>query len=237
MLKQLLLVGAVILYAGCSSKNEDAMEKSFEKVIDRGTQMQKTEKIKIIQNDEVKVFLLASYLNGEESAAEEDDTINEKFVVGLYLIDDGNMTREGLINADQNLTINIPYPESDKKFTDEEKMKRKQGMDKLPTTVKKLSSGDPLLKNIPMINSWSTYYYVEFPPTPKKQFSLTYQNRIYGKKPMPMLPAVPKTKQHKKHTEKAGSQTDSSLTPQYYQYRLNFTKQPKYLYGSHKKLF
>jgi len=258
MLRQLLMVGAIILYTGCSSKNENAMEKSFKEVIDLGTQMQKTEKVKIVQKGEVKIFLIASYLNGEESAAEEDDKIREKFVISLYQVDDGNITLDSLINADQNITINIPYPESDKRFTRAEKKKRKKGMDKLPVVVKKLSPGDPLLKNIPMINSWSKYYYVEFPPTPKKRFTLTYQNRIYGKIPMPKVSKKSKVKQDKKQNKKSISRVDNNTTvkkktklidktdsnlskkipkQKYYKYRLKFTKKPKYLYSSHKKLF
>jgi hypothetical protein len=195
MLKQIILVGAMILFTGCSSKNENQMEKSFVKMQNPGIELQKTEKVKISKDGEVKILLTATYLNGEESLADKKEKVREKFIVGLYQASDVNQSE--LISEDQNLTINLQYPESDKKFTKAEKIKRRKGIDRLPLLVKKLSMDDPMLKNIPMVNTWSDYYYVEFPHTKRKQFSLTYQNKIYGKIPMK------KKKKKKKKNEKS----------------------------------
>jgi len=171
MLRGLFLIGVILFFAGCSSKEENRMNKSFGKVSDFGAGMQKTENIKLREDGEVKIFLTASYLNGKESILDEDKIIKEKFIVGLYQADDVNHT--GLINADQNLTINIQYPKSDKEFTKKEEIKRNKGIDKLPVFVKKLSLDDPLLENVPLVNTWNEYYYVEFPHTKRKKFSLT----------------------------------------------------------------
>ena len=134
MLRGLFLIGVILFFAGCSSKEENRMNKSFVKVSNFGAGMQKTENIKLREDGEVKIFLTASYLNGKESILDEDKIIKEKFIVGLYQADDVNHT--GLINADQNLTINIQYPKSDKEFTKKEEIKRSKGMDKLPLSVK-----------------------------------------------------------------------------------------------------
>ena len=237
MLGQLLLAGALILFAGCSSKNENTMEKSFKQVTGVGHKMQKTEKIKISENNEVKVFLTATYLNSEVSAADDDNKVKEKFIIGLYQIDDGNLT--GLVNGEQNLTINFPYPESDKTFTRAEEKKRKQGMFLLPTSIKKLSLNDPMLKNIPLVNNWSSYYYVEFPHSEALKFSLVYQNKIYGKIPMP-LSNVAKSVNNKakKKDQNASAETANKTVKQAYrQYKMYFFKNPKYLNGGYKKLF
>jgi len=182
MVRYIFLVSLMLLFMGCSSKGEIAMSKSLEQMSSLGKVMQKTEKISINDGNETKVFLTATYLNGQESLVDEKKRVREKFVIGLYLADDANPVN--LINADQNLTINIPYPESEKEFSREEKKKRSKGLDKLPLLVKKLSLDDPMLKNIPMVNSWSSYFYVEFPHSEKEKFALTYQNKIYGKIPM-----------------------------------------------------
>jgi len=250
MIRELLLTGLIILFAGCSSKEENRMNKSFGKITDSGAVMQKTEDIKLRQDGEVKIFLTATYLNGEESIADDDEKIKEKFIVGLYQADDVNHT--GLINADQNMTINIQYPKSDKEFTRAEKIKRRKGIDKLPLTVKELSLDDPLLKNVPMVNTWNTYYFVEFPHTKRKTFSLTYQNKVYGKKKMKKKKKkdkkdktkkiknkkIDKAKNEKKKTDKAKNKKKKKEEKQEYKkYKLNFSKKAKYLYQRSKNLF
>ena len=210
-MKQILLLTVILFYAGCASKNEKKMEKSFEQMTRAGTSLQKTEKIKIVKKNEVKILLTASYLNGEESLNDKKEKVREKFIVGLYQAGDSNYT--GLINPDQNLTINLQYPKSDKKFTRKERLKRKKGIDRLPLLVQKLPANDPKLKNIPMVNIWSDYYYVEFPHTKREQFTLTYQNRIYGSKVVKKKKKSAKKKETelKKNTKSKKSVTESKV--------------------------
>ena len=261
MLRQLFLIGVLILFAGCGSIQEKRMNRSFEKVNDFGAGMQKTENIKLREEGEVKIFLTATYLNGEESVADDDKKIKEKFIVGFYHADDLNHT--GSINIDQNLTINIQYEKSDKEMTKKEEVKRNKGMDKLPLSVKKLSLGDPLLKNVPLVNTWNEYYYVEFPHTKRKVFSLTYQNKIYGKKKKKKkkkkktkkdktkkskskkeVAEEAKTKQPKnKKKDKSQKEKDKkekdkkAEKPVYKKYKLKFSKKGKYLHQKSKNLF
>ena len=248
MLRQLFLIGTVILFMGCGSIHEKRMNRSFDKVSDFGAGMQKTENIKLSEDGEVKIFLTATYLNGEESILDDDKKIKEKFIIGLYQADDVNHT--GLINEDQNLTINIKYPKSDEEFTREERIERRKGIDKLPVSVKKLSLDDPLLKNIPMVNTWNEYYYVEFPHTERKVFSLTYQNKVYGKKKKKkknkkkkdekdktkkkVTKEDTKTKQTKK---KDKAKKEKAEKQEYKKYRLKFSKKGMYLYQKSKNLF
>jgi hypothetical protein len=264
MLKQVLLLGVIVLLAGCASKDEKKMERSFEQLTNPGIVLQKTEKVKISKDNEVKILLTATYLNGEESLADEDEKVREKFIVGLYQGSDINQSE--LISKDQNLTINLQYPKSDKKFTRAERAKRRKGIDRLPLVVKKLSADDPMLKNIPMVNAWGDYYYVEFPHTRRKQFSLIYQNRIYGK--IPMKKKKPKKKKKKDEKNKKGKVAKKELktgqvkklekkktavkdvknkkdnkkrqkkeVQKYKKYKLNFAKKAKYLYRGNVKMF
>lgn len=236
-------MGTVILFMGCGSTHEKRMNRSFEKVSDFGAGMQKTENIKLSEDGEVKIFMTATYLNGEESILDDDKKIKEKFIVGLYQADDVNHT--GLINVDQNLTINIQYQKSDKEFTRAEKIERRKGVDKLPVSVKKLSLDDPLLKNVPLVNTWNDYYYVEFPHTERKMFSLTYQNKVYGKKKKKKSKKKKdekdKTKKNKSKNEekdKAKKEKDEKAEKQEYKkYKLKFSKKGKYLYQKSKNIF
>ena len=226
-IRSIILMSVVLFYSGCTSKNEIAMEKSLSQMGSYGKEMQKTEKLSITDNGEVKVFLTATYLNGKQSVEDEKNQVREKFIIGLYQTGDINTT--GLINKDQNITINVQYPKSDKAFTKAEKIKRSKGMEKLPTLVKKLTPNDPLLKNIPMVNSWSEYYYVEFPHTQNENFALTYQNKIYGKIPLKNN-NINKTAKNNKTKEKKEIQ-------QYKKYKMYFSKKYKYLSKGKVNLF
>lgn len=157
-MREVVILMIVLLYSGCSSKNESKMRKSFQEEIPFNGKLQKSEKLRLYDEGEVKILLTATYLNGEQSLHDENNKkIKEEFVVGLYQSEDVNSA--GLMGREQNLTLD----------------------GKLPVKVKKLSHHDPLLKNIPMVNAWSTYHLVIFPHTEKKIFVLTFDNNMYGK--------------------------------------------------------
>lgn len=208
--KELLLAGILLLYGGCSSKNEKQLEKSFkESVLTSGVKMQKTQKAELFQDKEAKVVITATYLNPDESFADEEWRVNEKFIVGLYEAGRSAGSLE-LMSTDQNLTINLEFPPEDEVVEKEKRVFVAKGTSRSPLMVKKLYPGDPLLANIPLVNNWNTYFYVEFPHSPKNNFSLSYKNKIYG----------------------IESQTDGSVT--YKKYQLDFTKQAKYITNAPK---
>jgi hypothetical protein len=156
--KLLMLMMIMALYSGCGSDNEKMMHKTFETNIQTNTTLQKSEKIRLYENDEVKVMLTATYLNGERSLAAEEtgQKIGEEFVVGVYEADG---TALGLASKEQNLTL--------------------EG--KLPVKIKELSRNDPLLEHIPIVSIWSSFYLVSFPHTSKSMFDLIFENYQYGK--------------------------------------------------------
>ena len=237
---------------GCESKNEIALDKSLQQMSGSGKRMQRTENIEIKDENGTMVSVTATYLNPQESLRDEKEKLPEKFIVGLYQADDAGMG--GLINSEQNLTINLDYPETDRDLSRAERKKRAKGIERLPLRIEPLSLEDPRLKNIPMVNRWSSYYYVEFPHTKKENFVLTYQNKIYGKKPIKKkkkkekkVDTSKKEDQQKKH-EKSGSEKrekekksdtasmkkEKKEVQEYKKYKMHFTKKYKYLHGKVK---
>ena len=169
----------ISLFLGCSSKNESSMKRTFDKNIAKHTKLQKSEKIKISLNEEVKVAITATYLNSKESLHDEKNSIHEKFIVGIY--QSGDIYGVGFSSNEQNITLNIDYPKTDKELTKEEERIRRRGYNALPLISRELSHSDPILSNIPLVNSWTQYYLLEFPHTNRDKFVLIYQNRQLGR--------------------------------------------------------
>ncbi|SFV64953.1 hypothetical protein MNB_SV-6-1445 [hydrothermal vent metagenome] len=202
----------IILFMGCSSKHETKLDRDLEKSIVVDRNIQKTEKITIRDENETKILLTATYLNAESSLADDSNRVHEKFIIGIYRVD--GIKDMDLISDEQNLTIRIAYPKPTKRdhFSRKELKKRAKGVVKLPVAVKKLSHNDPILRNMSLVNSWSSYYFVEFPHSINKKFTLTYQNKTYG------------------YTIKKSTDGNSSKEKVIYtKYRLNFSKKGKYL--------
>jgi len=180
MFKEVFLSSMLIFFAGCSIKNEKNLSKSLDQSLAFDTNMQKTEKIIIKDANETKMSLSLSYLNANESIIENDKSVNEKFIVGLYRAD--GIYSDTLIDDEESLSIHIDYPKVKHKerLTQEQRAQRAKGRDSLPLVVKRLALSDPLLKNMSMVNSWSSYYYIEFPHSISKTFTITYQTTRYG---------------------------------------------------------
>ena len=143
---------ALVLIAGCSSKEEEKFFNLYEKNKVYHLELQKTEKAQLYDDENVtKALLTATYLY--TPAEDQNDTCDEKFIVGLYVED------EEFGGNDYNLTLN----------------------NTLPKKVKKLSRHDPLLKDLSFVSEWSTFYLFTFPHTDKKSFKLLFQSEEYGK--------------------------------------------------------
>ncbi len=231
MYRLLIISLMVIFVVGCSSKYETKLGRDLKKTVEVDRHIQKTEKISIRDANETKILLAATYLNAERSYNDDNHRVNEKFIIGLYRVD-GDKDAD-LISSEQNLTIHIAYPKPTKRdhFTRKEKKKRAKGFNALPIAVKRLSMSDPLLKNISLVNSWSSYYLVEFPHSINKKFYLTYQNKTYGytiKKSV--VTTNSKNKGQKVKSAKQGKKTTEKKDKIIYKkYILNFSKKGKYI--------
>lgn len=171
----IILIG---VFSGCSFKNEKKMQKSFDKHLISQKTLQKSEKINISENGETKIALTATYLNGLNSLKDKDGKIREKFIIGIYQSND--VYSIGLNTNEQNLTLHIVDSRTDKKLTNDEEKIRRAGYDSLPITIVKMESNSRLLQNIPFVNSWTKYYFIEFPHTDHKQFSVIFQNNQFA---------------------------------------------------------
>jgi len=183
MLKNILynLVIYVVLVgilSSCSFKNEKKMQNSFDKHLISQKKLQKSEKIKISVAGETKIALTATYLNGYKSLTDKEEELREKFIIGIYQSSDAYAI--GLRGQEQNLTLHLQYPKTDDKLTRDEEIVRRTGYDAIPITMVEIASNSSLLQNIPLVNSWSKYYYIEFPHTYDKQFSLIFQNSQFS---------------------------------------------------------
>jgi hypothetical protein len=167
-----------MVLSNCSFKNEKKMENSFNKHLISQKKLQKSEKIKISQGGETKISLTATYLNGYKSLTDKDEKLREKFIVGIYQSND--VQAIGLKSNEQNLTLHVQYPKTENSLSYEEERARRAGYDALPISIVEIASNSSLLQNIPLVNSWSKYYYVEFPHTYKVQFSIIFQNKQFG---------------------------------------------------------
>ncbi len=149
----LLLSMTALLIAGCSSKEEKSFTHIYENNKAYHAKLQKTEKTQLYDGEVTKAMLTATYLF--TPTKDQNDTRDERFIVGLYIEDDGS--EEGY--SDYNLTLNGTAPKA----------------------VKALSMHDPLLKNISFRSEWSRFYLFTFPHTKAKRFSLIFESDAYGK--------------------------------------------------------
>jgi len=150
----ILLLATTLLLTSCSNK----MIKQLEDNSEHFAKLQQTQKMALMQNSEVYALLSATYLQTKVAkryrATAKDRKRGEKFIVGLFFSDQ-NATIE-----DANITLN----------------------NQKPLKVKKLERGDKRLKDIPLLNSWSSYYLLKFKHINKKSVKLKFEVEGVGKK-------------------------------------------------------
>jgi len=150
----LFILSAIVLFVGCSTKEQESLMQAYEKDKNYHMQLQKTEKIQLYDGQVTKAMLTATYLF--EQSVDKNDTRDEVFIVGIYVEDD-----EGSLfnNKGYILTLNEVAPKS----------------------IKSLKENDPLLKEISFVSEWSQFYLVTFPHTSSKSFKLIFKSDMYGK--------------------------------------------------------
>ena len=153
MRELLLMITAVSLFVGCSSKDEKKFLKKFEKNIDYHLKLQKTEKINLKDGELSKILLTATYLF--KPGSDLEDKCDEKFIVGFYIDDEDVFVDIG----DYEMTLNGREPKS----------------------VKTLQKNDLLLKPISFNSEWTHFYLFTFPHTNSKRFNLLFKSDFYGK--------------------------------------------------------
>ncbi|MDQ7046777.1 MAG: hypothetical protein Q9M39_03855 [Sulfurovum sp.] len=133
MLRLYIACVGIVLFLGCTSKEETALMKSYTKNINYHKQLQKTEKIQLYENNITKVMLTATYLY--TAVADKNDTRHEVFIIGLHLEDEDSEALH------YSLLLNT----------------------KKSIKVEELSTDDTRLQQISFVSDWGLYYLVTFP--------------------------------------------------------------------------
>jgi len=172
------ILAAALLLVGCTPPKEAAhLQQTFEKRKSYHKRLMKTEKVQLYEGNFTKVTLTATYLNrqGRAKEGEEDSFLNyinplelfekrdkkvnredEKFIIGLYVDDDGIEEGE-TFNFD--LTLN----------------------GKPPKSITPLAHSDPRLKDISFVADWSQFYLIKFPHVNAERFNIVFESAKYGK--------------------------------------------------------
>lgn len=132
MKKNFILLGlcSSLVFTGCSSYS---ITKYFNKNDLYLKSVQYTEKVDVIEKNEVKALLTATYLNVVDKKYDDE---NQNFIVGIYIVNNKN---------DNNLLNSI--------FTLNEK-------DSIE--IKELDKNHEMNGNIPLKNNWAKYYLIKF---------------------------------------------------------------------------
>ena len=161
MYKLFLGLMVVALLVGCSSKEEEALLKSYTQKMDYHKHLQQTEKAELFDGDDSMAILTATYMYSPNF--EKKDTREEVFIVGVQF----ENPEESTMNFDKNTTNNANA------YTLRLKGKK-------ATKVVHLSENDKRLVGLSFITDWGEYYEVTYPHSGKR-FTLEFNNKIYGK--------------------------------------------------------
>lgn len=155
MIKKLtlaLFIGLVLV--GCSSKNIIQKDKLHEESLIY------TQKGEIVSSLETKSIIFATYLNKLSQKFNSDN--NDSFLIGTYISND--------FDKEEKKGLNNPFYT----LTDANSTK--------PILIKKLDKDDEIIKHIPTVNVWSSYFLVTFKANKDQNIiKLIYTNTDYGK--------------------------------------------------------
>jgi len=163
MYKKIILIVTILLFSGCLSRQIENTKLS--KLTKRDNiyyvALLNTKKAQIIASFETKALLIATYLNpvfkDRSRCSICFDTSNgEYFLIGLFI----NGERESKFDGSgYSITLNGLAPED----------------------LKEVDRDDPLLKEMPMVNNWSSYYIAKFPKQKGALLRLLFKSDIFGK--------------------------------------------------------
>ena len=150
----------VALFVGCSSKEEQALVKSYTDNMDYHKHLQQTEKAELFNGDSSAAILTATYVF--TPSFDKNDTRDEVFIVGVQFEDPEVSTMH-----------------FDKKATDNANEYILTLKGKKAKKVVHLSQNDKRLHGVSFVTDWGEYYEVTYPHTGKR-FTLVFKNEQYG---------------------------------------------------------
>ncbi len=150
MYKLLLGISIVSLFVGCSSKDEGKFMQIYKKNNAYHLQLQKTESLKLSDENSTKALFTATYLF--KPLKEINDTSDEKFIVGIYIDNEDSY----LDNGKYSLTLNGNSPKS----------------------IKNLQKNSDLLKYISFNSEWTSFYLFTFSHVKSKKLKLIFKSDL-----------------------------------------------------------
>ncbi len=162
MLRLFLLGLVIILFTGCSSKEEKALLASYTEKNQYHKNLQRTEKVELFDADTSVAMLTATHLFRVN--LDKNDTRNEVFIVGVQFENPDS----SIINFDRNITLTN---ENEYILT----LNKKHAIHAVH-----LDGDDKRLEEISLVTDWGEYYEVTFPHAGTR-FSLVFENSKYGK--------------------------------------------------------
>ena len=171
MYKLFLGLLTLLLFTGCSSKEERALLKSYTEKTVYHKLLQKTEKTEFFENDNPIAILTATYEYTPNF--EKNDTRDEVFIVGVAFLDPEVSRMRFDLNSTNDKDKNVILTNENEYILTLNH--------KSPTRVVPLQPNDKRLKSISFVTEWGDFYEVTYPHASKK-FTLVFENRQYGKK-------------------------------------------------------
>jgi len=154
---------AIALFVGCSSKEEQALMKSYTDKIKYHKHLQQTEKTEFSDENGSIVIVTATYMYTPNY--DKNDLRDETFIIGVQFDDSDTkhiyFDADKLENNDDAYTVTLNGKKAKK--------------------VEKLTNSDKRLKGISFVTEWGDYYLVTYPHNRGKKFKLVLENNIYGK--------------------------------------------------------
>ena len=152
------LLVTLCMVLGCSTKEEKIFKEAYKKDIVANHALQKTEKIQLYKQEDnsTKVLITATYVMPKELKSKK----NERFIVGMYIEDNGEDEENSISINDVSLQLN----------------------GKKAKHIQKLKKKSALLKEIPFISTWTHFYVLDFPHVEKKTLNLSVNMPYLGKK-------------------------------------------------------
>lgn len=120
-----------------------------------------TQKGDIINKEETKAIIIATYLNQIYDEFKKE----ESFYVGIYLNDENSNKNSALKDSSYKIKLNSLKPIS----------------------IVEVDKNSKYHKELPFINSWFTYYIINFESSKSKELNLNLENEKVGKTTLKFL--------------------------------------------------
>ena len=180
MFRLLFLATMVLVFTGCSSKQEQDLLNSYTNKMEYHKNLQQTESKEIKIEDKRVAMITATYMF--RSTEEKNDTRDEVFYIAVDFEEenasiDFNKQKSALLSESNATEENATIVENDvagRKQTSNSYSLTING--KKAIKVERMPDGDERLKRLSFLTGWSKYYKVTFKNIKSTMFTLSFKN-------------------------------------------------------------